>query len=469
MARPIFLPKQKAAKIHESTLRVLERTGISLDHEEAEDLYLRAGATKDAENRILIPRAMVHEALIKAYRRIPLYDRDGKRAFVIRKNQTHFGPGSDALYNIDKQTRELRLSVARDIAENVRIADALSGFDFVMSMALPSDAPKQKLYAIVFAEMVRNTSKPLVVTATTLEDIERIHHIATIVAGGEGRLRQRPFFLAYLEPISPLRLERSIADRVLYCAEHDIPMLFAAGANCGGGAPITPEGGVVQGGAESLAGLVLAQLKNENAKFIYGANTSVMDMRTSIVCYGAPEWFRTVAMYADMGKFYNLPSWGTAGCSDSFFIDSQSAMEAYEGILLASQAGTTLAHDVGFLAHGALYDARMLVLTDEMIKRARHLLKEADLSETALAEDVIDEVARKNALYLAHPHTLEVFKRALWLPPSYINRRNIADYVHTQDLVEMLTDSVSSILENHTPRELPAEKVRRIDQYLDSL
>jgi trimethylamine--corrinoid protein Co-methyltransferase len=335
-------------------------------------------------------------------------------------------------------------------------------------MGLPENVPPNKLYSTIFAEMIKNTPKPLITTATTLEDIKQIHHIATIISD-EASLRKKPFFLAYLEPISPLKLDRSIVDRLLYCAEKDIPIIFAAGANCGSGAPITPEGGVVQGGAESLAGLVLAFLKNENTKYIYGSNTSVMDMRTSIVSYGAPEWFRTVAMYADMGKYYDLPSWGTAGCSDSFSVDAQAAMEAYEGILMAIQSGTTVAHDVGYLAHGMLYDARMLVLTDEMIKRAKHLLKPVDLSEKTLVTDVIDEIARKNELYLAHPHTAEVFRNVLWLAPSFINRKSSVNPKEGRELVSLLSDRIDNILSTHEPRELSPDTITEIDQYLNSL
>ena len=49
MARPLFFSPQKATKIHAATLTVLEKTGVKLDHEEAEALYLKAGATKDDE------------------------------------------------------------------------------------------------------------------------------------------------------------------------------------------------------------------------------------------------------------------------------------------------------------------------------------------------------------------------------------------------------------------------------------
>ena len=469
MAMLQFLPSENAAKIHESTLQLLENTGVKLDHDEAEALYLSADAKKDDDGRILIPRTMVEEAMEKAHSQIQLYSRDADKSIQVINGETYFGPGSDALFNVDKQTGKLRPSILSDVTDNVRIADGLSGFEFIMSMALPQDVDQSKVYAIVFAEMVKNTTKPIVTTLTSLDDMQRIHKIASITADGEDQLKEKPFFLAYLEPISPLKMDKSCTDKLLYCAENGIPVLFAAGANCGSGAPITPEGGVVQGGAESLAGLVLVLLKNENAQFVYGANTSALDMRSMIVCYGAPEWFKTVAMYADMGKYYNLPTWGTAGCSDSFFIDAQAAMEAYEGILFALQSGSTLCHDVGFLGHGELYDARMLILTDLMIKRAKHVLKPPDISKNALAVNIIDEVARRDELYLAHPHTAEHFREALWIPPSYIERRNIANRENARELPDLLREEVATILSDHKPKKLSSTKIKQIEQYISSL
>jgi trimethylamine--corrinoid protein Co-methyltransferase len=469
MTRPVFLDGPGADTMHRATLAVLQDTGIYLDCEEAESLYLSAGAKKDGDGRILLPPTLIEDALRGSTSTIEIWERDAAECLLLGNGRTYFGPGSDALYNVDRDTGEIRRSTLRDIAENACIVDALPHLSFVMSMALPQDVPPRILYASAFAEMARNTTKPLIATATSTEEIRQIHAVASIIAGGPERLRRRPFFLAYLEPISPLRLDRSAAERVLYCAEQDIPIIFAAGANCGSGAPITPEAGVVQGGAESLAGLVLALLKNENAKFVYGSNTSSLDMATSIVSYGAPEWYKTVAMYADMGGRYHLPTWGTAGCTDALSLDAQAAMEAYEGILMAQLAGTTLAHDVGFLAHGTLYDARMLVLTDEMIRRARHLLKPVDLSCRILATDVIDEVARSNDLYIAHPHTAEHFREALWLPPSYINRRSVVAAEAEGALGAELAGRVAGILSSHRPKPLPADTLEKVDAYLRTL
>lgn len=466
MKQPMFLSRKKALKIHEAAIKVLETTGIKLDHPRAEELYLKAGAIKDGKGRILITRKMVEDALSQTKPAFKLYNRDGTKFIEIKDGKTFFGTGSDALYNVNPETGKINKTVLADIERNVRIADKLSGFDFVMSMGLPYDVDQEKLYPTIFAAMVQNTTKPLVVTATTPEDIQRTHDIASIVAGSKEKLRQKPFFIAYLEPVSPLIINKSIADRILYCAEHNIPILFAAGANLGSGAPTTPELGVVQGNAEFLAGLVLAKLKNPDVSVVYGANTSLMDMKTSIVCYGAPEWTKTVAMYADMGKYYNLPSWGTAGCSDSFCMDVQAAWEAQESILFALMSGTTMAHDVAFLAHGELYDPRMLILTDEMIKRARHLLKEIDVSKEALDTSIIDDVSRSNGLYLSHSHTAKNFKNALWLPPGYIERGNVVKQTEPDKLPGLLTEEITKLCEHKSP--LPADIVEQIHQYLKS-
>jgi trimethylamine--corrinoid protein Co-methyltransferase len=260
-----------------------------------------------------------------------------------------------------------------------------------------------------------------------------------------------------------------VTSRLLYCASHGIPVAFAAGANCGGGAPITIEGGVVQGNAESLAGLVISTLRNEHMKFIYGANTSAMDMNTLIISYGAPEWFKTVAMYAEMGRYYNLPSWGTAGCTDARVINAQAGLEAYEGIMVSLLSGSTMIHDVGFLGHGEVYHGGMLVLTNAMIKRARFLFSPVDFSEKALAVDVIDTVARKKGeLYLSQPHTFENFRESLWFSPSYFEKGLMEDW-DANKFQDQLNEEANRILESCSPPFLQPEQIRQIDQKLAQL
>ncbi len=469
MKTPIFLNEELAEKVHKASIKVLEKTGVDLNHEEAEELYLKAGAKKDQDGRILIPEGLIEEALEKASSEVQLYDREGNPSLLLKDGNNYFGPGSDALYNIDLDSWEIRDTGIEDIERNVKIADVLD-FDFIMSMGLPRDIDSKKLYGTIYSKMIINTSKPMVVTSTSLEDVKQMQDIASIAMGGKDVFREKPQFLAYMEPISPLQMDHGGVERMLYCIENDIPILYAAGANSGTGAPITSEGGVIQGSAESLAGLVLALLKNENAKFVYGANTASMDMKKMIVAYGSPEWAKTVAMYADMGKYYNLPSWGTAACSDAFELNAQAAWEAQESILLAVMSETTMAHDVGYLGHGELYDPRMLVLTDEMIKRARHITASVDMSENSIEENlqVIDEVSRGKEIYPSHNQTFKKFRDVLWLPPDYVFKGLYREYGDVESFNELLKEEVYQALEKHNNR-LSEDKVKEIKNYLSDI
>jgi trimethylamine--corrinoid protein Co-methyltransferase len=463
-----YLTPQEAAQIHAASLALLQHTGVEVEHQEAAELLLEAGASKDDEGRILILPHMVEEALEKgraSSEQIQLFTRDGEPSILLRHGESNFGPGSDALEIRDMETGELRAATLADVATNVTVADAV-GFDFMMTMALPQDI--DHLYPTVYAEMIQHTTKSTVATFASLEDVIQTYHIAAMVAGGEEQLREKPTIVAYVEPLSPLRMVEDVTDKLLFLAEKEYPCLYAAGANSGATAPITSEGAVNQGNAEFLAGMVVATLKNERARLVSGANSSSMDMRTFAVCYGAPEWARTVAMYAGLGQFYGLPNWAFAGGSDAVEPNFQAGMEAYESILLALQTGASLVHDMGYLKRGYLYDPRMLVLTQMMVERAKKLLRPLDLTEEGLAGQVIDDVARERGSadnYPAHMHTYQHFRQALWIPPKYFERGTNLE----KDLPDLLTDVVKDILANHQPKSLPATMTAKIEQYLTSL
>ena len=66
---------------------------------------------------------------------------------------------------------------------------------------------------------------------------------------------------------------------MLFTVEQGIPLInFPAPQACGS-APATFAGTVVQGSAESLSGLVLAQIARPGAPFIFGAFATIMDMQ----------------------------------------------------------------------------------------------------------------------------------------------------------------------------------------------
>ena len=245
--------------------------------------------------------------------------------------------------------------------------------------------------------------------------MEDIYTIACAVAGGEAELRAKPFMLLYAEPISPLLFNEESVDNLLFCAEKGIPGAYLPSPNTGGGGPITVAGALALGNAECLAGLVLTQLVRPGTPFLYGMNVAALDMQSTIVAYGAPDWAQAMAAFSDMARFYKLPVWGGAGASDSKVVDAQAGFEATSTIMSAFMSRCNVVHDVGYIEYGSTSSMEMLVICDEIIRHTRFIVDGVEVSERTLAREAIHR-ARPGGGFFADDHTLENWKEAQWRP-----------------------------------------------------
>lgn len=459
----MLINKNEAKEYHKLTLQVLEKTGIAIGHSEARKLLIQNGAREDDVGRILIPAEMVENALKDALRNFTIYDRDGNPAMEMKQGPTYFGTGPDSLYQRDLYTDQIRESRLDDVRLNARLTDAL-GFDFMMSMTLPRELPNHLLYPSLFSEMVINSPRPILMCFVSIEDLKHIHSIAKIVAGD--RINRAPFYMPHLDPLAPLIFDRSCVEKLFFTVDHDLPFIFAASDVCGIMGPVTAEGNVIQGSAECLAGLVLARLRNPNAKYIYGGIGSGADMQTGLATYGSNEWARTTALYAALAKFYDLPAYGTAGCTDSRDVDAQASWEAYRSILYVLQAGSTLVHDVGYMSLGELYDPKMLVLTAELIRDARHLIHPVDIKRAEESVSVIDEVARGSLCYLTHPHTKKNFRKSMYFS-KMLDRSKL--HQNCYPMRARLQNEAKRILARHTPVPLDERIEKAVMGYVEGI
>jgi trimethylamine---corrinoid protein Co-methyltransferase len=413
------LNRDQARAIHKAALEILERTGVKMAHPKALEMLTGAGARVSQNNWVKIPAYLVEEALRTVPRQFTLYDQLGNRAMRLLDANSFFGTGSDTTFTVDLGTGERRRTVLKDIGNFARLVDGLHNMDFLMSMANPQDVPGPYIYVHGFVEMIKNTNKPIVFIADNGKDLAKIYEVACLVAGGPEELENKPFLLNYSEGISPLHFPENVMDKLLFCAEKHIPFCFPSGSNAGGGAPVTLAGAMALGIAENLVGLVVHQLTSKGAPFLFGPNVSVLDMKSTVVSYGCPEWGLTQAALADMrDEIYDLPIWAYAGASDSKLMDSQAGAEAMFSIITALLSRANLIHDVGYLEYGSTSSLEMVVMANDLIAMSRFFVEGIPVNEDTLALDVIDNVAKSGpgAMFLTEEHTLKHFKTAQFLP-----------------------------------------------------
>jgi len=452
--------------IHRASLEILRRTGVRIYHEQALSLLESSSAEISDDNLVHFPAGLVEWALDQAPSRIVLCERGTDRAAVsLEGRQVHFGPGSDCLNYLDPITGEHRRFTKQDVLDCIRLVDALPELDFCMSMGIPADLETDNPYRWQFAAMLKHTNKPIVFVCDDRDDTEAIAAMASAAAGGRENLRTNPNLLLYSEPTTPLKHSETATGKLLFMAQEALPIVHSPAPMMGGTAPVTMAGGLALGNAEVLSSLVMHQLKNPGAPFLYGSGLHHLDMKTTISVYSAPEFELARAAVAEMGRYYGLPTWGYAGHSDSCTMDEQAAVDAGFSVLVSLLAGNNLVHDVGYLEAGLTTSPEMMVFTAEMINMMRHFMGGFQLDSESLALDVIHHVGQDGD-FLSTDHTMEHF-RSFW-NPTLFNRKRMDDWIAdgAQDLGQRLREKTRTILKEHRPEPLDGEVQQAIDAVL---
>ena len=449
-----MLDHEDCLKLHQASCEILKKTGIEVHNPAALDLLKKAGAVVD-DLHVKIPPSLVEWALASAPDKFNLYQR-GTDNVAIRLDgeQVYFGPGSDTLRYLDPRSGLRHDFQIKDVADCIIVCDALKEIGFVMSVGVPRDVPSETYFQHQFAAMLRNTTKPIVVVCNGLADMEAIASMAAAAAGGEDRLLNYPNILVYSEPSTPLQHSLEAVDKLLFCAEHSIPITHSPAPMQGGTAPVTLAGAVVLGNAEMLSGLVMHQLKNPGAPFLYGHGVHHLDMKTMISVYGAPEFQLARVMAAEMGRFYRLPVWGYAGHSDSKVIDAQAAADTQFSVLVALLAKTNLNHDVGYLESGLTHSPELMVIADEIISMSRRFAEGIRLDDEALALDLIDQVG-PGGNFTASDHTLKNY-RDLWTPQLFDRKRlDRWEAQGSKDINARAREKTVALMNDHKVEPLP--------------
>ncbi|HMQ52275.1 MAG TPA: trimethylamine methyltransferase family protein [Anaerolineae bacterium] len=460
-----MLSREDCLRLHQASCQILHQTGVRVYCQAGLELLSRAGAAIE-DDLVKISPSLVEWALATVPRSFNLYYR-GSDTVAIRLDgqQCYFGPGSDTLRYLDPRSGERRDFRLSDVADCARLCDALPEIGFVMSVGVPRDVPNEVYYRHQFATMLRSTTKPIVFVCDNLADIEVIAAMAAAAAGGLEALARHPNLLLYSEPSSPLQHSKDATEKLLFCAEHALPVTHSPAPMMGGTAPVTLAGAVVLGNAEVLSSLVMHQLKNPGAPFLYGHGVHHLDMKEMVSVYGAPEFQLARVMAAEMGRFYHLPVWGYAGHSDSKVVDAQAAADAQFSVMTALLAKTNLNHDVGYLESGLTGSPEMMVLTNELISMTRRFTAGVRLDEAALAAEAIQEVG-PGGDFLSHNHTLTHW-RSLWVP-QHFDRQRLDKWLALggKDTGTRLREATVSLLAEHQVEALPASAEQELERLL---
>ena len=461
-----LLNEAQKDEIHSRSLEVLERTGNIVDDQEAIRLLRDAGCYLKDENRVLIPGRVVEETLKIVPKRIPIADRKGQPALCLEDRRAYFGTGSETINVIDIVTGRRRKALLEDVRKAARLSDALENIDFVMSMGMADDVPAILSDRYQFAAMAQSATKPIMFTAWDREGIEDIYRMAVSIAGSEAELRRNPFLIHYAEPIAPFKHPKDSLEKLLFCAEKEIPVEYHCISMAGASGPATLLGSFVQANARMLSGVVIHQLKRRGAPLIVQSPVVFLDMRTSLMPYFGPDWVLSALLSKEMALYYGIPTFGKAGATDSKTLDQQAGIEIGMSVLAEGLVGNNLIHDLGYLEMGLTSSLASIVICDEVVSHVKRILRGVDFSAEHMAVESIIE-AGPDGNFLTSDHTVKHFRQEAWFPKLF--DRNAYDNwaaLGEQTLLDKATAMAKSILARHEVTPLAREVDHEIETIL---
>ena len=457
------LSDDQVMEIRRASFDVMFKVGFQVLHAGARKMLKQAGCVVNGD-RVKVPQHVVHACLATTPKGYTIYSRDGQRAMEVEGRKSYYGTSTASPNTKDAVTGEIHPTLVADIEMGAKVADALEHIDWVMPMGSIQDVPPTVADLYEFEAVVTNTSKPFVFIGYTPQGVELVYEMAAEVAGGLDKLQDRPFLIFYPEPISPLVQPADVIDRLFISADLNLPQMQGPSIQFGATAPVTLAGGLVQGTAESLMCLVLAQLRNPGCPIGMGCNFSAFDMSTGLLSIACPEMSLALSAQAEVAASFGLPTWGLAGATGAKSLDAQAGAESAFAILAQGLGGLNLIHDVGYMDDGMVCSPAQLVLGNENIAMAKRFIRGITINPETLAREAIENVG-PGGHFLQEDHTLKHFKDEFWRPELMTrDPREIWKQKGSKSLEAVIQDKLHEIMESHEVPQLPGKTLDAVQK-----
>jgi len=417
-----LLDEEHQVKILKEAKDILENQGIFLENQEAIELFEQNGINRDGHH-FFIPSEIVDKCLKCAPSKIILYDREGKESVTLQKDEIHYDPGSAAIFILDENTGVIREAFSKDFIRFSKIVSHLDYIEAQSTALVYQDVPKeaQDWHRLYIA--LSHCYKPIVTGTFRKESFSIMREILLACRLSEDDLARKPLAIFDACPSPPLKWSDLTTQSLIDAARSMIPSEFVSMPLAGANAPISLIGCITQHCAESLAGVLIAQLSKKGAPVIWGGSPAILDMRRGTTPMGAIETMMIDIGDVEMGKYLNLPTHAYMSLSDSKVPDGQAGLEAGMGALLAGLVGVNMISGPGMLDFESTQSIEKLLIDNQIVGMVKRLIAGIKDHGSPFASEILKDYRETEEL-LSHPSTLSLFKKEFFFPNLIIDRMN---------------------------------------------
>ena len=415
--RPIeVFSEDQIEAIHDTSLTMLEETGLKVLWPEARAIYKAGGAEVDeGELRVRFDRSMILEAVAKAPSQVKIHARNPANDIVFGEDRVVFVTvgGPPNFSDLDGGRRPGNLRALRDF---IRMAQSFDVIHAIGAPVEPIDVPLNVRHLEIANCYLSESDKTAFVYSRgpeALGDSVEMIRIARGVSPAQHEAEAGCYTVVNMN--SPLQLDVPMSQGIIDMARWGQVTVVTPFTLAGAMAPITIPGALAQQNAEALAGIALAQLVRPGAKVVYGGFTSNVDMKSGAPAFGTPEYTQAALASGQLARRYSLP-YRTSNVNASNAPDAQAAYESQMSLWGALMGGCNfLLHGAGWLEGGLTASFEKFVMDVEMLQMMAAFFRPPEVNADTLGMEAVREVGPAGH-YFGAAHTLARYENAFYTP-----------------------------------------------------
>ena len=406
-------------KIDAASMAILENVGVQFRDDIALADWKRAGA-KVVGEMVYLDRHLVRELVASIPETFTYHARNPANNLPFGGDHGMFIPmtGAPFLRDLDDVRRNPTLD---DLANFHKLSHMLPAIhSSAHHIVEPYDHPISQRHLRITYSSMKHSDKTFMGMTTSPKNAEDVIEMCAILFGDD-YIDTHPVVTGNCNGNSPLVWDETMLGALRAFCKRNQPVLCSPFVLGGANTPASVPATVAQLNAEALSALAYTQVVRKGAPAIYGHYLSTVSMKSGAPMAGTPEISLMNFMIGQMARFYGVP-WRTSntlGGAKTF--DAQAGYESAMTLNAVLMAGANyMWHSAGWNEAGMHCSTAKFIVDAEMCEMGYRMAEGIDWTDFDTAMSAVPDVG-PGGHYLGHPHTLEHFQKAFFMPEMFDN------------------------------------------------
>ncbi|ATW28676.1 hypothetical protein DCMF_16680 [Candidatus Formimonas warabiya] len=453
--------------VHEKALELLSKRGIVFESDNTIETFRKHGARIE-DHTVFMNKELVEKCVAQCPKTFRLEALNPQKSVTVGEGLLIHPAGGEVFVSDHKGNRHT--PTLKDFADLQKVYQACDNVNIAGFQPLsPMDVNEKVKGLYCVLSSMQHSDKPILspMELDAIAQKEQCLQLFEIAYGREGYLDSHYVTWHAVCSNSPFFYSNFACEGIKVYAEHNQPIILVSAPMTGITSPIYLYATVILTVAESLAGLVYAQLVRPGVPVVASASLTYGNMRFATWECASPDTALMLGATIQMFKnFYHMPARAQTGVTSSKIIDYQSGMETMQSFLFSALAGVNLtSQTVGTLANLLASSLEKTVLDDELIARVRYMINGMNTDPESMGmADLLSAKACQD--FLTSDSTM-MHLRDGWQPTVSDWRSYDAwEQDGQQDVVESARRKVAQILANAPETLLDAEQEKAMKDFI---